>query len=122
MSLLTCGWQINCLALLIGALTICYLFLKRIFSYWDRVGFKTLPGYQYLFGHFKDVLFGKQSQPELVEWLYNSTNEPYIGIYGVTRPMLLVRDPELLRLIMIKDFNHFTDRELYIFIYFIIIY
>lgn len=110
MALLTSTWKVDFLLFLIGALTAFYFFLKRKYSYWDRLGFKTLPGYNHLFGHFKENFSGKLSIAELIDCLYKKTSEPFIGIYGVAKPMLMVRDPELLRLIMIKDFNSFTDR------------
>ncbi|XP_055296745.1 uncharacterized protein LOC129565659 [Sitodiplosis mosellana] len=113
MAILTSSWTVDFLALLIGALTVLYLIIKRNYSYWERKGFKTLPGFNHIVGHFKKNLLGKESLADFSTRLYRSTNEAYIGIYGLMRPMLLVRDPELLRLIMIKDFTHFTDRGLH---------
>ena len=43
--------------------------------------------------------------------------------YGVCplvgRPILLVKDPSLVRQIYVKDFNHFVDREGIQYIYFL---
>lgn len=110
MALLTDSWKIDILAIFIGAITIIYLFVKRQYSYWDRNGFKTLSGYNFLVGHFKESFLGKKAFADFTAALYRSTNEPFIGIYGVMRPQLMVRDPELLRYILIKDFTHFSDR------------
>jgi len=38
--------------------------------------------------------------------------EKYCGFYQMTTPMLMVRDPELINNMLIKDFSHFTDRGL----------
>lgn len=113
MAILTNSWMVDTLALLIGALSIGFLFVKRKYSYWDNKGFKTLSGYNYLVGHFKESFLGKESFADFTTRLYKSTNEPFIGIYGLMRPMLFIRDPELLRLIFIKDFTHFTDRGIH---------
>lgn len=113
MAFLTDSWTVDILALFIGVLTVLYFVIKRKYSYWERKGFKTLPGYNHVVGHFKENFLGRESFADFSERLYRSTNEPFIGIYGLIRPMLLVRDPELIRLIMIKDFAHFTDRGLH---------
>lgn len=110
MALLTDSWKIDTFALFIGTLTVIYLFLNRIYSYWDRKGFKTIPGAKFLLGHFKATLVDKLSTVDFVLKLYRSSNEPFEGIYGITRPMLFVRDPELIRSILIKDFSNFMDR------------
>ena len=38
-------------------------------------------------------------------------NMPYYGIYFFTGPVLMLKDVELVRQILIKDFDHFTDRN-----------
>lgn len=43
--------------------------------------------------------------------MYRQTNEPFVGIFTVDCPALLIRDLELMRHILIKDFNSFTDRN-----------
>lgn len=104
------SWKLNALALLIGILTLLYLYLKRTYSYWDRKGFKSLPDVNLLFGNFKATFMQKESVGLFFRRVYQSTNEPFLGVYGVLRPILFVRDPELIRTILIKDFAHFSDR------------
>lgn len=108
------NWAFNGLIFLIGLLTLLYFFLHRKYSYWERKGFKTLAGYNYLFGHFRDALAQKEFIGDFVTRLYNSTNEPFIGIYSILRSILLVRDPELIRSILIKDFPYFSDRDVHV--------
>ncbi|XP_031623284.1 probable cytochrome P450 6d5 [Contarinia nasturtii] len=104
------SWKIDVLVILIGILTLIYFFLKRTYSYWERRGIKTLSGYNYFFGHFTKTLTQREFLGDLATRLYNSTSEPFVGIYTILRPILLVRDPQLIRSILIKDFSHFTDR------------
>ncbi|XP_031628928.1 probable cytochrome P450 6d5 [Contarinia nasturtii] len=110
MGILTDNWKIEALTLVIGILTLSYFYAKRTYSYWERRGIKTFPGFNYIFGHFKPVFSQQESLGSLITRLYNSTKEPFIGIYSILRPILLVRDPELVRTILIKDFPNFTDR------------
>ncbi|XP_031621969.1 probable cytochrome P450 6d5, partial [Contarinia nasturtii] len=102
------NWKYIVFSCLIVVLTLVYLFLKWNYSYWDRRGYKTLPGYHYLIGHLK--VPPKTTMASVFKDMYNSTKEPFIGIYTLLRPILLVRDPKLIRMILIKDFSHFTDR------------
>ncbi|XP_031628009.1 probable cytochrome P450 6d5 [Contarinia nasturtii] len=113
MAILTDTWTIDVLTVLFGAFALVYLLVKRTYSYWERNGFKTLDGYNMLFGHFQGLIFRKEFVGSLLKRLYNSTSEPFIGIYSILRPILLIRDSELIRTILIKDFNHFTDRGIY---------
>lgn len=113
MACLSDNWKIDSLifsiGILIGVFTIIYLYLRRIYSYWDRKGFKTIPNYNYIFGHLQSTFTQKESAGDRIKRIYNSTTEPFIGIYHVLCPILLVRDPELIQLIFKTDFAHFTD-------------
>lgn len=103
-------WKIDILAALIIVATLLYLFLKRTYSYWERKGFKSLPGANVIFGHFKATFTQKESIGLFFLRAYRSSTEPFLGVYGVFRPILFIRDPELVRTILIKDFAHFSDR------------
>lgn len=112
MALLTDYWKYDAFAFLIGFLTLFYFFAKYTYSYWERKGFKSAPDASYILGHFKPTIFQKESLADFMLRIYNSTTEPFIGIYSVFRPILFIRDQELVRSILIKDFNHFTDRAM----------
>lgn len=104
------SWKLDAIIVLItGMFTIIYLYLKRKYSYWERKGFKSLPNCSLIFGHLKTTFMQKESIGTFVRGVYNSINEPFIGIYSVLRPILVVRDPELIRSILIKDFTHFNE-------------
>lgn len=98
-----------CMFFTVLLMFICF-YLKRKYSYWDRICIKTLPGYWYFLGHFKDNFSGTVSLADLIIKWYNNTKELFIGIYATLRPMLLIHDSEVLRLVLFKDFNHFTNR------------
>lgn len=106
----TDNWKIEVLTLFIVSFMSLYVFLKRSYSYWKRNGFKTLPDVNLLFGHFKATFAQKESVGLFFLRVYRSTTEPFIGVYGLLRPILFIRDPELIRAILIKDFAHFSGR------------
>ncbi|XP_055312460.1 probable cytochrome P450 6d5 [Sitodiplosis mosellana] len=105
------GWKFYSLLILIGGITIFYYILKRVYSYFDRNGFKTLPGVSYVFGHLGPTFIHKEPYDQLMLRLYNATTEPIIGLYGILNPILMVRDPKLIQLILVKEFSYFTDRR-----------
>lgn len=113
MAILSDSWKYDLLAVLIGVLTALYFYLKRIYSYWDRKGFKTLPGAKFVFGHITGPLTQKEFSGDFIKRLYDSTTEPFIGMYSLFNPGLLVRDTELARNVLIKDFWYFADRNIY---------
>jgi cytochrome P450 family 6 len=89
-----------------------YLILKYVYSHWERNGFPfkepTVP-----FGNLLPLIQKKRSFGTVMFDLYNSTYEPFIGIYLLFRPAILVKDAELVRHILVKDFNAFHDRGVY---------
>lgn len=89
--------------------TIIYIYIKYLYSYWDRRGVKSLPP-SFPFGNFARSFLQKTSIGELTQEFYRSTKEPFIGVYGALRPILILRDPELIRSIFVKDFQSFHDR------------
>lgn len=108
MALITESLKFDILLFFVAIITTIYLLLKRNYSYWERNGFKTLPNYTYFLGHLKSG-----SIHVVNKGLYKASTDGFNGIYAFLRPMLLVRDPELIRSILIKDFAHFTDRTQY---------
>lgn len=87
-------------------------YIRYWFSYWQRMGFPnlrpTIP-----VGCLGPVVLQKQGMGEVLRDVYLKSNEPFLGIYLLFRPTLLVRDPVLLKRIFTTDFEHFTDRGLH---------
>ncbi|KYN21324.1 PREDICTED: cytochrome P450 6k1-like [Trachymyrmex cornetzi] len=86
-----------------------YLWMKWKHTYWQRHGVSTLPTH-WFFGHFKDaMLFRKSAGVVLSELHKQAENEDVLGIYILHKPFLILRNPELIKQIMIKDFNIFPN-------------
>lgn len=100
------------LTFLILSLSAAAFILSYFYTYWKRRGVKYLQPSIPL-GNYGPSFLQKISIAELGQKLYKSTTEPFIGVYAAFRPTLLVRDPECIRRILIKDFQHFTDRGVY---------
>lgn len=105
-------WLIYCTITLIISLSLFYIYAKYRLSYWSRRGVKSPPTHL-LFGNFKDCIILKKPPHEIMREIYNSADpdDPYIGFYIFHKPMLLLRDHDLIKQIMIKDFDVFPNRR-----------
>lgn len=92
---------------------IIYLYAKYAFSYWERnnVLYKK-PIFP--FGNFTPVFLSRQSIGEFLLEMYQSTTVDFIGLYAMVRPIFFVRNLELCRNILVKDFQFFHDRGVYV--------
>ncbi|XP_055317038.1 probable cytochrome P450 6d5 [Sitodiplosis mosellana] len=86
-----------------------FIYIKYKFSYWRRKGVAYV-GPSIPFGNFGAVIILKKSFDQVLNELYNSSNEPIVGIYTGLRPSLLIRDQSIARDILIKDFQSFWHR------------
>ncbi|KAF2878651.1 hypothetical protein ILUMI_27519 [Ignelater luminosus] len=89
---------------------ITYKSVIKPMSYWKKrniVYSKPWP----IFGNMPALLTRTKSFVEVLEELYNEfPDRRYNGIFAFRQPQLLIRDPELIKQITIKDFDYFMDR------------
>ncbi|KAM3958723.1 LOW QUALITY PROTEIN: uncharacterized protein ACR2FA_007246 [Aphomia sociella] len=87
-----------------------YMYSIKTFKYWEKKGVKHDKPV-FFFGNNKDGFLLRKSKVQLTSELYNKySNEKVIGFYRGTRPELIIRDPELVKRILITDFNYFHYR------------
>ncbi|KAI5652142.1 cytochrome p450 domain-containing protein [Phthorimaea operculella] len=100
---------------LIVIIVLCVLYYSRKkLEYFSSRGVKTLPTVP-LLGNLTDVTFGRENFVEAIANGYNAFKEErYFGLYQYLVPTLIPRDPELIRQIMVRDFNAFSDRGVHI--------
>lgn len=110
MALLSNSWTWDFFMLFISILTLFYWFVKQKLSYWERKGVKSYPNPHFLFGHFWPLFTQKMNIGELATQIYKSTSEPFVGIYGLYWPILVACDQNIIRSVLVTDFQHFTSR------------
>lgn len=92
--------------------TAVYLFLRYVYSYWSRKGFPylepSIPAGNLMRLAKCEMCFG-----ETLFDLYKQSTEPFVGIYMLFKPALLVRDAALVHKILTVDFGSFHDRGVY---------
>ncbi|XP_068154055.1 probable cytochrome P450 6w1 [Drosophila tropicalis] len=89
-----------------------FVWQKRTNNFWDRVGVKNVQP-QWIVGNAREFLTGKLPFYEQIYKLHTTPGfekEPFIGINMLHRPGLIIRDLELIKTVMIKKFNCFTNR------------
>ena len=89
-----------------------YFYFTRNFNFWRNLGVpyvKPVP----FFGNLKDCVLQRVNIGKLLKKIYDEHNdEPYVGIFSLDNPSLLIRDPELVKNILVKDFQNFMDRAI----------
>nr|AZR39453.1 cytochrome P450 [Agasicles hygrophila] len=102
------------LILVVFILTIVYYLFEKQYSFWSKNG---VPGPKpvFLVGNFGMNVLGRKSMGDVISDIYKKyENYPFVGVYKSTTPVLLVRDPEFVKNIVIRDFKHFYDNDIII--------
>ncbi|XP_018359392.1 PREDICTED: probable cytochrome P450 6a14 isoform X2 [Trachymyrmex cornetzi] len=95
------------IGLVLGSL---YFYLTATFDFWKCRGvpFKKPT---VLVGNFGPLLLFRTSQPEGVKEMYQwFKDERFFGAFRVRSPVLILRDPDLVRSVCVKDFACFVNR------------
>lgn len=65
-----------------------------------------------LLGCIDKLVFGQESLAVTIHRLYNQfANDRFFGVYELTEPVYIVREPELIREITMQKFEHFTNHQ-----------
>ncbi|XP_012237476.1 probable cytochrome P450 6a13 isoform X1 [Bombus impatiens] len=104
-------WNILEQFLLLGLLLgIIYCFFTSTFDFWKNRGVPFRKPIV-LFGNFASLLLFQKSLPEGIKDMYEwFKDERYFGAFRVMSPVLILRDPDLVKDICVKSFACFTNR------------
>lgn len=98
---------------LIGILILSsYFYLKYRYTYWSRCGVPQVSP-ALLVGNLLPLLRMTKTSAQVIQDIYHhprARSSAIVGIYLFHRPALLIRDPELVKRILIRDFNKFCNR------------
>ncbi|XP_026810290.1 probable cytochrome P450 6a13 [Rhopalosiphum maidis] len=110
----TTDWWI-CIATLclVIAVAIAYYFSVSTFKIWEELNvpyIKPIP----LFGNILNQVLCKDHALEFYNKIYYEfVGHRYGGLFQMRTPYLMIRDPELINDVLIKDFSSFADRGVY---------
>ena len=116
--LTTMGFLSDSLLLEVGTLLTCilavvYIYFKWSFTYWKK---RNVPYIEpiFPFGNFRDMVLTRKPIRDVCIDIYKKfEGHKFGGMYIFTSPQLLVRDPDLIKDILVKNFSTFHDRGLY---------
>lgn len=99
--------------LLIGLVSVLVFYLWKTFKYWENEGIPfekpNIP-----FGNLKPLIKKEKSFGMAIYDIYNKSKEPFLGIYLMLRPAILIRDATLCKDVLTQDFGSFHDRGVYV--------
>ena len=83
-------------------------------NFWARKGIPYLPPLP-IVGNNISIFFGRTSMFEFVKNIYNSFPDArYFGIINFQTPTAVLRDPELIKEICVKNFDYFLDHQTFV--------
>lgn len=110
MALLTPYWGLDGILVFLSSIVAVYVYMTRNFKYWAKKGIMEIPPTPFI-GNFSDCVMFRRSAAEFIKDLYDKGKGlKFTGFYIFDKPFLLARDPEIIKNILVKDFNYFTDR------------
>lgn len=87
-----------------------YFYVKKCNNYWSEHGITTVKT-NFFLGTSYNFVTGRGSLEEIHDAIYKAKpDEPYVGVYNILRPVLFIRDPELIHQVTVKDFTYFQNR------------
>jgi cytochrome P450 family 6 len=98
-------------ACLFGLLfAIVYHYYTRNYTHWTRLGLPQLQP-TFPFGTFGQDIFAKKSAHQRAREEYRQFyGDPCYGSYILRNPALVIKDVEMIKHVLVKDFDHFVDR------------
>ena len=82
-----------------------YRYFTRNFKFWQTLGIPYVKRTPFV-GNLKECAFQKVNIGKNLQQIYEeNSDKPYVGIFSFDKPILFIRDLEL-----VKDFQYFIDR------------
>lgn len=90
-----------------------YYWLKERENYWIKRGFQSA-NFVFPFGSLKGIGTEKSLCIGLDEFYKKFKNKgPAVGMFSFTKPILLITDPNLIKSVLVTNFESFQDRSIY---------
>ncbi|XP_055589832.1 probable cytochrome P450 9f2 [Uranotaenia lowii] len=86
-----------------------YRYIKAQYRYWEERGVPFVKP-TFLLGNGTPVMFKKVDMLQHIQALYQKfPTAKFIGLFDFHKPVLMIRDPSLVKQVGVKDFDHFSD-------------
>ncbi|XP_066994046.2 probable cytochrome P450 6a14 [Anabrus simplex] len=112
MAIFTALWSLEFLATAALSLGLIYWYLTSTFNYWKIKGVPYLKP-KLVIGNLEDQILVRLSAGEMNQKFYRHfEGHRFGGIFSFRKPVLILRDPELIKQVLVKSFGSFHDRGL----------
>lgn len=104
------------LTLAVTLFAIVYTYFKWSFKYWPCRGVVVPFEPIFPFGNFGRFFTRTKGHTDIANenyWVLKKLGLPYGGNYFITAPQLIIVDPDIVRLIMASEYQHFESRGIY---------
>lgn len=93
-------------------LTLClavYLYFQHRYRYWKN---RNIPFVvpKLVVGNIVEIFMGKYSPAKYVAHLCDERDGPYVGFFILHKPYLAIKDPSIIKKILVRDFQKFPDK------------
>ena len=86
-----------------------HCYFKKKLSYFDAWGIPHIPGWP-IFGNIASVVFRQRYLGDLSNEIYNcDRNAKYVGLFNFMEAIIMLRDPELIKTVAVKNFENFSE-------------
>lgn len=95
---------------IVAVLLYLFFYLKRSYEFFDRRNIPYIKPH-WIFGNMGTAILMRNWVYLAYADLYKIFNEyRFAGFFTMQKPSVLIRDPELIKDVLIKDFSYFHDR------------
>lgn len=100
------------LTLIVVASASVYYYYRRKLSYFEDRGVPYEPGLP-IFGNMASIIFRVKDISKMVCEIYKAhPDAKYVGFFNFGQPAIILRDPELIKMVSIKNFDHFQNHSI----------
>ncbi|XP_012536053.2 probable cytochrome P450 6a13 [Monomorium pharaonis] len=100
-------------SLILGALIALYFYLTRNYKYWQKRRIPCANGVLPGFGHMFSVFCMKTDFVNFICKIYkDNKGHSMVGIYDFMSPLLMIREPELVKTVLQTDFSSFSENAI----------
>lgn len=102
--------NLNTISLVAIIIALFWFFSRSTFNYWKKLNIRYKQPVAF-FGNLLDFALFKASFHENLKSVYDHfPDEPFGGFFEMRSPVLLVKDPNIVTNVLIKDFKYFVNR------------
>ncbi|XP_047119502.1 probable cytochrome P450 6a13 [Schistocerca piceifrons] len=104
-------WRLDCLLFLVATVSVLYAYMMWKYRHWQLQDVPFVKPVLF-FGNIGDYITRKKALSSVYQDLYMKLEDhPYGGFYKCHQPAILLRDLELIKTVLVKEFHNFSDNE-----------